>query len=98
MLRLCFCGTASSGDCVVQPLQYHVQCVVYSYTTYGIQLFPKHRMLFDRTQDQSVQVLEIERDRLKNSCTHLQRSNAELQTAIEEAGPDLDFKQAIEVQ
>ena len=55
-------------------------------------------MLFDRTQEQSVQVLEIERDRLKNSCTHLQRSNAELQIAIEEAGPDPDFKQAIEVQ
>lgn len=54
-------------------------------------------MLFDRTQDQSVEVLEVERNRLQNSCKHLQRSNAELQTAIQDAGPDSDFEQAIEV-
>ncbi len=54
-------------------------------------------MLFDRTQDQSVEVLEVERNRLQNSCKHLQRSNAELQTAIQDVGPDSDFEQAIEV-
>ncbi len=54
-------------------------------------------MLFDRTQDQSVEVLEVERNRLQNSCKHLQRSNAELQTAIHDVGPDSDFEQAIEV-
>ncbi|DBA89500.1 TPA: hypothetical protein ACH3X1_004122 [Trebouxia sp. C0004] len=53
-------------------------------------------MLFDRTQDQSVEVLEVERNRLQNSCRHLQRSNAELQTAIQDVGPDSDFEQAIE--
>lgn len=55
------------------------------------------QMLFDETQDQSVQVLEIERDRLQNSCRHLQRSNAELQQAMRDSGPDPDFKQAVEV-
>jgi len=54
-------------------------------------------MLFDRTQDQSVEVLEVERNRLQNSCKHLQRSNAELQTAVQDVGPDPDFEQAIEV-
>lgn len=55
-------------------------------------------MLFDRTQYQSVEVLEVERNRLQNSCKHLQRSNAELQSAIQDVGPDADFEQAIEVQ
>ncbi len=54
-------------------------------------------MLFERTQDQSVEVLEVERNRLQNSCKNLQRSNAELQTAIQDVGPDSDFEQAIEV-
>lgn len=54
-------------------------------------------MLFDRTQAQSVEVLEVERNRLQNSCKHLQRSNAELQAAIQDVGPDSDFEQAIEV-
>ena len=54
-------------------------------------------MLFDRTQDQSVEVLEVERNRLQNSCKHLQRSNAELQSAIQDVGRDPDFEQAIEV-
>lgn len=53
-------------------------------------------MLFDRTQDQSVEVLEVERNRLQNSCKHLQRSNAELQSAIQDVGRDPDFEQAIE--
>ncbi|DBA74905.1 TPA: hypothetical protein ACH3X2_009235 [Trebouxia sp. C0005] len=53
-------------------------------------------MLFDRTQAQSVEVLEVERNRLQNSCKHLQRSNAELQAAIQDVGPDSDFEQAIE--
>lgn len=45
----------------------------------------------------SVDVLEAERDRLSNSCYHLERSNVELQEAIQESGPDPDFKQAIQV-
>ena len=45
----------------------------------------------------SVDVLESERDRLSNSCYHLERSNVELQQAIRESGPDPDFKQAIQV-
>ena len=45
----------------------------------------------------SVDVLEAERDRLSNSCYHLERSNVELQQAIRESGPDPDFKQAIQV-
>ena len=54
-------------------------------------------MLFDKTQDQSIEVLQAERDRLENSCRHLQRSNIELAFALQEEGPDPDFKQAIEV-
>ena len=48
-------------------------------------------------QDQSLEVLQIELDRLRNSRQHLQRSNFELQEALEQEGPDPDFKQAIEV-
>ena len=55
-----------------------------------------YEMLFDKTQDQSIEVLQAERDRLENSCRHLQRSNIELAFAQEE-GPDPDCKQAIEV-
>ena len=53
--------------------------------------------LLSKQTDQSLEILEAERDRLQNSCTHLQRSNCELQEAIRDAGPDQDFQQAIEV-
>lgn len=44
-----------------------------------------------------VDTLEVERQRLQNAVDHLQQSNRELRQAIEEAGPDRDFKEAIEV-
>ena len=40
-------------------------------------------------------LLEIERDRLKGSVDHLQRSVEELKAAIAETGPDQDYKEAI---
>lgn len=43
-----------------------------------------------------VDLLEIERDRLQNSCTHLERSNVELREAMQETGPDSDFQEAVE--
>lgn len=49
------------------------------------------------TESQSSEVLEIELHRLENSCQHLQRSNQELQQAMDLDGPDPDFKQAVEV-
>ena len=48
-------------------------------------------------QDEPIEVLEVELKRLHNSCQHLQRSNHELQQALNLDGPDPDFKQAIEV-
>ncbi|KAL3160197.1 hypothetical protein ABBQ32_010958 [Trebouxia sp. C0010 RCD-2024] len=48
------------------------------------------------TESQSSEVLEIELHRLENSCQHLQRSNQELQQAMDLDGPDPDFKQAVE--
>lgn len=48
-------------------------------------------------QEQPIEVLEVELKRLRNSCQHLQRSNYELQQALNVDGPDPDFKQAIEV-
>lgn len=44
-----------------------------------------------------VDTLEVERQRLQNAVDHLQQSNRELRQAIEETGPDRDFKEAIEV-
>ena len=55
---------------------------------------PDHKTFLD---SDSVQMLETQRTWLQNSCFHLERSNAELWAAIQETGPDLDFKQAIEV-
>ena len=48
-------------------------------------------------QDQPIELLEFELDRLRNSCQNLQRSNHELQQALNLDGPDPDFKEAIEV-
>lgn len=48
-------------------------------------------------QDQPIEVLEAELDRLRNSCQHLQRSNHELQQALNLDGPDPEFEEAIEV-
>ena len=45
----------------------------------------------------SCEVLEIERDRLQNSCQHLERSIKELEEEIHNSGPDPDFKEAVEV-
>ena len=45
----------------------------------------------------SCEMLEIERDRLQNSCHHLERSIKELEAEIQNNGPDADFKEAIEV-
>lgn len=41
-------------------------------------------------------VLEVEVDRLANAVAHLQRSNAELKAALQEGGPDPEYKLAIE--
>ena len=49
------------------------------------------------TKSESVDVLETELDRLRNSCQHLQRSNDELQEALDLEGPDADFTLAVEV-
>lgn len=40
-------------------------------------------------------ILKTEIDAVRNSLQHLERSNAELRKAIEENGPDPDFRQAI---
>lgn len=42
-----------------------------------------------------VSIVELEIDRLTNALAHLQRSNQELKDAIAEAGPDRDFRDAI---
>lgn len=42
-----------------------------------------------------ISLLEIERDILKGTVDHLQRSVEELKTAIAETGPDQDYKVAI---
>lgn len=49
------------------------------------------------TESQTTEVLEIELHRLENSCQHLQRSNQELQQAMDLDGPDPDFRQAVQV-
>lgn len=56
------------------------------------------RCLAGMKEEQSVEMLQIELDRLRNSQQHLQRSNFELQEALNQEGPDPDFKQAIEVR
>ncbi|KAL3158504.1 hypothetical protein ABBQ38_010736 [Trebouxia sp. C0009 RCD-2024] len=48
------------------------------------------------TESQTTEVLEIELHRLENSCQHLQRSNQELQQAMDLDGPDPDFRQAVQ--
>ena len=53
--------------------------------------------LLSKQTDQSLEILEAERDRLQTSCAHLQRSNCELKEAIRDAGPDEEFQQDIEV-
>jgi len=43
-------------------------------------------------------LLEIERDRLNNALSHLERSVQELQAVLIEQGPDPDYKQVHDVK